>query len=191
MDCVPSSPPPAETGSGRLTHQALFAGFFIAGLSGFGGVLPFARRIIVDNRGWLSAAEFTDLFSLCQFLPGANTVNLAAALGARHRGLTGALTAMTGLLAAPFVIIVSLGAIYERYGHLPAVHRALAGLAIAAAGLILGTALKIAGPSLRRPASLAIVVLAFILTGILHFTLPATIAVALPVSLLAIGRTVE
>lgn len=185
MDDAEAAPPP------RLDHAALFQGFFIAGLSGFGGVLPFARRIIVERRAWLTAAEFADLFSLCQFLPGPNIVNFAGAFGARHRGLTGAVAAITGLLAAPISIILIAGTLYERYGGLPAVHRTLGGLAVAASGLILGTALKIAGPSLRRPATLAIVVLAFVLLAVLHFSLPAAIAIALPVSLLVAWRIVR
>ncbi|EGO94170.1 chromate transporter, partial [Acidiphilium sp. PM] len=97
----------------------LFAGFFAAGLSGFGGVLPFARRIMVERRGWLTGAEFADLFSLCQFLPGPNVVNLAAAFGARQRGPKGAVVAIAGLLAAPVVIVIALGAVYERIGGIP------------------------------------------------------------------------
>ncbi|OYW07335.1 MAG: chromate transporter, partial [Acidiphilium sp. 37-67-22] len=37
--------------SPRPGLAALFSGFFVAGLSGFGGVLPFARRIMVERRG--------------------------------------------------------------------------------------------------------------------------------------------
>jgi chromate transporter len=182
---------PARLSPSRLDYQELFAGFFIAGLTGFGGVLPFARRIIVEKRRWLSAAEFTDLFSLCQFLPGPNIVNFAAAFGFRHRRLSGALTCVAGLLAAPITIILVLGTLYERFGGLPLVHHTLAGLAMAASGLILGTALKIAGPSLRHPATLAIVILAFVLVAILHLSLPLAIAVALPISLLIARRIVS
>ena len=169
--------------SQRLTHAEMFRGFFIAGLSGFGGVLPFARRIIVERRKWLTEAEFADLFSLCQFLPGPNIVNFAAAFGARHRGISGALTATAGLLAAPIVIVLILGSLYERFGRLPVVHHGLQGLAAAASGLILGTAIKIAGPSLRHPATLGIVVFAFGLFAVLRLPLPLVIAIALPVSL--------
>lgn len=175
--------------SPRLSLSALFGGFFAAGASGFGGVLPFARRILVERRRWLTEAEFADLFSLCQFLPGPNIVNLAAAFGARHRGIAGAFAAVAGLLAAPFVVIVALGTLFERYGGLPAVHRGLSGLAAAAAGMILATAIKIATPSLRVVSSLAVVVFAFVLFGVLHLALTAVIALALPLSwLLAAWR---
>lgn len=171
-----------------ITHRDLFSGFFVAGLSGFGGVLPFARRIMVEQRGWLTGGEFADLFSLCQFLPGPNIVNLAAAFGARHRGVTGALTAIFGLLAAPITIVIMLGLLFERYGANPIVHHGLEGLAAAAAGLILATALKIAGPSLKRTDTAFIVALAFILFAILHLALPLVLAIVTPISLLAAAR---
>lgn len=174
-----------------LTHGALFSGFFAAGLSGFGGVLPFARRIIVEQRGWLTGPEFADLFSLCQFLPGPNIVNLAAAFGARHRGLTGALAAMTGLLAAPITIVIVLGLLFERFGTNPAVHHGVEGLAAAASGLILATALKIAGPSLRRVDTVAVVGLAFVLFAVLRLALPLVLAITLPISLLAAARRIK
>ncbi|HEX7389936.1 MAG TPA: chromate transporter [Acidiphilium sp.] len=171
---------PAE--SQRLSHAQLFQAFFVAGLSGFGAVLPFLRRIIVERRQWQTAAEFTDLFSLCQFLPGPNTVNFAAAFGSRHRGVPGAVTALFGLLAVPVTIVLVVGTLYERFGSLPAVDHALGGLAAGASGLILATALKIAGPSLRHLAPLGVIVLTFALFAVLGLPLPLVIAIALPVS---------
>jgi chromate transporter len=38
----------------RPDLRALFLGFSSVGLSGFGGVLPFARRMLVDERRWMS-----------------------------------------------------------------------------------------------------------------------------------------
>src|ERR1700686_5489333 len=131
---------------GRLTHLALLTGFFQAGIMGFGGVLPIARRIIVDQREWMTQAQFNDLFALCQFMPGANITNFAFALGARNRGISGAAAAILGLMAAPVGIVMVLAAPYERGGGLPVARHGLAGLAAAAAGLVLGTALRIATP---------------------------------------------
>ena len=65
------------------TPAALFRGFSRVGLSGFGGVLPWARRLLVETEAWLTAEEFNVLLGLCQFLPGPNVVNLAVAEGSR------------------------------------------------------------------------------------------------------------
>lgn len=169
----------------RPTHADLFAGFFRAGIIGFGGVLPFARRIMVEQRKWLTAAEFSDLFSLCQFMPGANIVNMAFAFGARHRGVTGAAAAVCGLLAAPVAIILVLGGLYARYSNLIIVQRALAGLAAAACGLVIATAIKIALPVLRGVRPVAVAGLALAMVLLLRFSLPLTMLLLLPVSIAA------
>jgi chromate transporter len=74
-------PNPIAAARKALSIRTLFSGFFQAGILGFGGVLPVARRVIVEQRQWMSATAFNDLFSLCQFLPGANIDNFAFAFG--------------------------------------------------------------------------------------------------------------
>lgn len=172
----------AQTSS-RLSHTALFAGFFQAGILGFGGVLPTARRMIVDERRWLSQTEFNELFALCQSLPGANVTNLSAAFGMRHRGVTGAVAALAGLLAAPMAIVILLSGLYARYGTLPPVRHALAGLAAAAAGLLLGAAVKISAPVFKNGRNIAISLLVLLMALVLHLSLPLTMLLVLPVSL--------
>ena len=125
---------------------ALFVGFLLVGLCGFGGVLPWARRMVVEQRRWMSATDFTDLLALCQFLPGPNVINVSVALGQRFFGLSGAIAAFVGLMAAPMVVVILLGLIYTRFADVPAVRHLFVGLAAAASGLVLATSLKIAAP---------------------------------------------
>ncbi|MBB4369550.1 chromate transport protein ChrA [Bradyrhizobium sp. cir1] len=65
---------------------ALFEAFARLSLAGFGGVLVFARRAIVEQHRWMTADEFNETFALCHFLPGPNIVNLSMVFGARLRG---------------------------------------------------------------------------------------------------------
>jgi len=154
---------------------ALFAGFLTLGLTGFGGVLPLARRLIVEDRRWLTAAEFTELLGLCQFLPGGNVINLSVAVGLRFRGLVGALAALLGLIAAPTAIVIVLGVIYQRFSGDVHVRHAFAGLAAAAAGLLITTAVKIALPIRGNPAAIAIAALCFAAIALLRLPLPPTL----------------
>ena len=62
------------------TIGGIFIGFFTIGVRGFGGVLPWARLAIVEERKWLSQAEFSEVLGLCQFLPGGNIMNVAVAM---------------------------------------------------------------------------------------------------------------
>lgn len=163
---------------------ALFRNFLTVGVLGFGGVLPLARRMIVEQRRWLTAAEFNDLLSLCQFLPGPNIVNLSVALGGRFRGPAGSLAAISGLLAAPICIVIVLGAMYLRWRDVPAVAHGFAGLAAAASGLVLATALRIAAPLRGKTRALLVAALALValagarlpLLWVLLALVPASIA---------------
>lgn len=128
--------------------KELFLGFSSVGLSGFGGVLPFARRMLVEQRRWMTAEEFNTQFGLCQFLPGPNVVNLAVVVGKRHGGLAGAIVAPLGLLAGPLVIVLLLALLYDRYGELSVVQAMLRGIAAAGAGLLFAMAWRM-GSALR------------------------------------------
>lgn len=164
------------------TLPQLFAGFFQSGIMGVGGVLPIARRIIVEDRRWLTALEFNDLLALCQFLPGPNICNLSVALGARFHGASGAVVALGGLLAAPVAIAIGLAGLYARYGGLPAVQHAFVGLSAAASGLVLGTALKIAWPVRRNKVGMGIAGLAIVAVAVLRAPLLPTMLILAPVS---------
>ena len=110
-------------------NWALFQGFLLLGLIGFGGVLPLARRMLVEERRWLSGEQFTELLGLCQFLPGGNIINLSVAVGMEFRGLRGACCALLGLICAPTAIVVALGAVYARFQNDAHVQHLFAGLA--------------------------------------------------------------
>src|SRR5215472_16338784 len=87
---------------------ALFTAFAKMSLAGFGGVLVFARRAIVDQHRWMTAEEFNETFALCHFLPGPNIVNLSMVFGARLRGFAGSIAAFAVLLLPPALIMTVL-----------------------------------------------------------------------------------
>jgi chromate transporter len=161
----------------------LFAGFFIVGVYGFGGVLPWARRMIVEQRKWLTPVEFTDMLGLCSFLPGGNIMNVTIALGARFRGIPGAAACFLGLMTAPVAIVIALGVVYDRYANLPSVRQAFVALSAAAAAFALATAWKIASPLRGKPLAIGVAACTFVAIAVLRLPLVA----AMPV--LTIGST--
>ncbi|MBM3486398.1 MAG: chromate transporter [Alphaproteobacteria bacterium] len=169
---------------------ALFVGFLTISIQAFGGVLPWARRVIVERRGWLSPAEFTDMLSLCQFLPGPNMINLAVALGVRFRGIPGAIAAFAGLIGVPMVIVLLLVTLYEGIGPSPAVDDTLGAIAAAAAGLMIATTAKIAEPFFRARDWRAILIAAigFLAVGIFRWPLLWVLFVLAPLGVAAYWR---
>jgi chromate transporter len=176
-----TAPVPATAAPPSL--PVLFGSFLSVGLLGFGGVLPLARRMIVDQRRWLSAAEFTDTLSLCQFLPGANICNVAVTLGGRWHGPAGSVTALCGLLAAPIAVVISLGAVYLRWRGEPVVAHAFAGLSAAASGLVLSTGVRIASPIRNRPRAIAVTAATVAALVLLRLPLFVVLIVLVPISI--------
>jgi chromate transporter len=170
------------------TVGELFCGFLILGLTGFGGVLPLARDMVVERRRWLTAAEFTELLGLCQFLPGGNIINLATAIGMNFRGGVGAIAALVGLIAAPTAIVIALGVVYARFQSDPHVVHMFAGLAAAAAGLLVAMAFKIMLPLWRKPIAVAVAVVCLVAVAGFHWPLVPTMLVLAPLSIVATRR---
>ncbi len=154
----------------KVSCRELFMAFFSVGIIGFGGVLPWTRRMIVEQRQWLTDEEFVHMLSLCQILPGANVGNLAVCLGARFAGLRGAFSALTGLFLAPFFIVIALAAFYSHFVHVPIVENIFRGVSAAAAGLILSMGIKIMRPICRTIHAVTVALLAMM--GILLFKIP-------------------
>jgi chromate transporter len=173
----PPPPPPPSIGE-------LFRAFATMSLHGFGGVLPWARRAIVDEKRWMSPEEFNEAFAVAQLLPGANVINLAVVFGRRLHGAAGAAVALAGLLLPPMTIVMMLGALYGRYGDLEALQRVLGGVAAAAAGLIGAMVIKMGQPLLRQGApGMMIAVAGFVAVGVMRWPLPSVLIVLAPVSI--------
>ena len=163
----------------------LFLAFMKLGLQGFGGVLPVARHALVEDYRWLTMQEFTDIVSRCQALPGPNIVNVSICIGGRHFGVRGAIAASAGLLLVPLVLLLVLGVLYSGYGQVPAVANALRGVSAVAAGLILGTVLRMAASPRLRTWRAVFGVAAFAAVSWLRLPLALVLAVILPLSIAA------
>lgn len=162
------------------TPYELFTGFLRVALCGFGGVLYWARRVSVEERRWLGEAEFVDVMSLCQFMPGPNTVNLTMVLGMRFHGPRGALAAFSGLMVAPFLIVLSLGALYTSFGELPLVQSVLRGVAAVAAGMMVTMGLKMALVARIRNLLVLVGIAAFAAVAMLRLPLVQVLLVLAP-----------
>ncbi len=163
--------------------RQLFAGFFKVGITGFGGVLPQARYMLVDDSRWLTDGQFTELLSLGQSLPGPNIVNMSIVIGGRFQGWQGSLCAISGLMLAPLVIVLLLANIYDHFANLPVLNHALTGVAAAAAGLILATSAKLAVKMERNAWSGAIMLSAFLAVVWLHLPLIGVLFVLAPIGI--------
>jgi chromate transporter len=179
---VPAPESPISTPPSLI---ALFVAFAKMSLAGFGGVLVFARRAIVDQHRWMTADEFNETFALCHFLPGPNIVNLSVVFGSRFRGIAGGVAAFAGLVGPPMVVVTVLGALYARFGEVEALRRILSGVSCAAVGLLIAVVFRMMMPLICKRDLTGLVLLAsvFVAIGLLRLPLPAVLLVAIPLSI--------
>jgi len=149
---------------------------------GFGGVIPWARWMVVERKGWLTPHEFNEVMTLSQMLPGGNIVNMAVILGHRYQGLPGALASVFGLVAAPFGIVIVMAMVYDRIRDFEGVGATLEAVSAAAVGLIVAMALKMLSTLKEEPAALAIAAISFTGIGLLRLPLISTLFVLGPLS---------
>ena len=122
----------------------LFIAFTQLAMQGFGGVMAVAHRELVERRAWLSNEEFLQEVALAQALPGPNVCNLALMLGDRLFGWRGAVSALGGLIAVPLVVLLAAALAYGAWSGHPQVQAVLRGMGAVVAGMVGGTAIKLA-----------------------------------------------
>jgi chromate transporter len=168
-----------------VTHSALFFAFLKMGLLGFGGVAPWVRQVIVEERRWMDDREFASLLGLSQALPGANTINTAVLLGDRFLGISGAAAAVFGLMAMPLAIAVAIIELYGAVSHNPYIAAAIVGAGAGAAGLVIGTGLKIARNLKLSRRIILVTLVTFVAVGILRLPLVWVLLCLVPLTIAA------
>jgi chromate transporter len=165
---------------------SLFTAFLRVSLLGFGSGLVWAHRIVVEQRHWATEDEFTDILSLCQFMPGPNVVGIGVCVGAKLRGAIGTIAAISGFVLLPCLVGFCLGLLYLQYARFPVFRNILGGISAVAAGMLIATGVRMLLPFHHRPVALIVAALAF---GGMTFTGLPLLAVLFGVALLSLAPT--
>jgi chromate transporter len=146
----------------QKSAREIFLTFTRIGASGFGGVNYWIRRVLVQEKRWITDREYLEGLALGQILPGPNVYNL--------------------------VVLLVLGVLYQSYGALPMLQRALAGMIAVAAGLLLANALSLAAAMPRRLRPWSFLVLAFAGVGVMRWPLLYVMGALAPFAMAAVWR---
>jgi chromate transporter len=125
----------------------LFWAFFQIGVLAFGGgyaTLPLIQARAVNDYGWITVTEFTDILTISQMTPGPIGINAATFVGTKVGGLFGAVIATLGVVAPSFIIVLALALLYKKYNKLPVIQSILGALKPASVGLIAASGVSIA-----------------------------------------------
>ena len=136
----------------------------------------------MDQRG-----GFAEIVNLCQFMPGPNIVGIATCIGTRLRGVIGAVTAVAGFLLIPWTIGFTFGVLYLQHAHYPVFQNILRGISGVAAGLLIGTGIKMLLPHRTRPAAILFAASAFALMAFAKLPLLMVLLAVAPISIAVAG----
>jgi chromate transporter len=177
-----------SSGSGdRVPLSDLFIGFLKVSLSGFGGGLVWARRAVVEQQQWMDEQEFAETLTLCQLMPGPNIVGITVCVGAKLRGAIGAISAVAGFILVPWAVGLTIGGIVLRNAEIAVLQNILSGLSASAAGLLIGTGLRLLMPHRSRRAALLFAGLAFAGMAFTRLPLLMVLLALAPVSIAVAG----
>ena len=85
----------------------------LVSVGGIPSVMPEMQRLVVDVQGWMSAAEYTQLFAIAQAAPGPNVL-VTALIGWKVAGLAGGLVALAAFCAPAAALAYSFGGFWDR-----------------------------------------------------------------------------
>lgn len=126
------------------SYLDLFLVFFWMGLTAFGGLAMTAhvRKHIVDKRKWLDGDVFDSGLALCQVIPGAIIMQLAAYVGLKLKGVRGAVVCFVGFGFPAFLIMFILSVFYKHSKNIESVELILKGLRVIIVAIIANAALE-------------------------------------------------
>ncbi|MDO5131999.1 MAG: chromate transporter [Eubacteriales bacterium] len=161
----------------------LYLAFLRIGAVNFGGgyaMLPLIERDLVHKRGWTTTEDLTDYFAIGQCTPGIIALNVSTFIGAKRKGIPGAIAATTGFVTVPITIILIIATCLQGFADLPVVQNAFAGIRVCVCVLILQAVLRLWKKSIVDKISLAMYIVIFLLTalsGVLPVAVPAAVLV--------------
>jgi chromate transporter len=159
----------ASNGKPVPSRRQLFLAFLKIGVSAFGGALPWARRVLVEEKHWIEDREFTDILTVCQAVPGPNVVNVSVFVGTRYHGVIGGVVAFLGIVGVPLCILLALNELYHAFAHLPQVKSAMKGMSIVATAYLVYMSLKTAKPFQKNAIAIALCICAALLSALAHW----------------------
>ena len=129
-----------------MIYFQLFLSFFQIGLLSFGGgyaAMPLIQSQVVEQHGWLTMQEFTDLITIAEMTPGPIAVNSATFVGLRIAQVPGAIIATLGCITPALFFVSLLSYIYRKYKDISLLQSVLACLRPVIVALIFGAGLSI------------------------------------------------
>lgn len=144
----------------------VFAPLSLLSFGGGQAIVADIQHQTVDVHGWLTDAQFIDMFAISRAAPGPSTL-VAALIGYQIAGFLGACVACLAIYLPSSAVVYVASAWWQRHRVSPVKTAIERGLAPIAVGLIFAGALSVIQASGAGPLSLATTALA---AAVLYYT---------------------
>ena len=117
---------------------AIFGSFLRLGITAFGGpaMIAHIKEMSVKRNQWLTEEIFKDGVVICQSVPGATAMQMAAYVGLRSGGVRGAIASYAGFGLPAFLLMLALAVFYSGSRELPLVVSLFQGLQVMVVAIV-------------------------------------------------------
>jgi chromate transporter len=167
--------------------------FLRIGCLSFGGPaaqIAMMHKELIDDRGWLTEAEYLRALSFCMLLPGPEAMQLATYIGWRRGGVAGGIIA-GGLFVLPGAFVVlALSMVFAAFGQVPLVAALFFGVQAAVLAIVLHALMRVAKKALKDRWHWVVAALAFAALFLFNVPFPVVIVAAALIGwVMARGKT--
>ena len=160
------SPPPGS--SPDPSAAVIFGSFLRLGVTAFGGpaMIAHIKEMAVIRNKWLTGETFKDGVVICQSLPGATAMQMAAYVGLRVRGVRGAIASYTGFGLPAFLLMLALAVLYSGSREMPLVVSLFRGLQVMVVAIVANATFHFGRDIGKKPLNLVLAAVAAALFGL-------------------------
>ena len=170
-----------QTQNDTIPYRTLLGVFARIGLLSFGGPaaqIALLHRTLVEERRWISEAEFLSALSFCMLLPGPEAMQLATWTGWRLKGTGGGLVAGLLFVLPGAVVVLALAALYAAFGQVSVVAALFTGVQAAVVAVVVQALIRLARRALTLWLHGIAAALAFVALAVFALPFPAVIIAA-------------
>ncbi len=159
-------------------YREMVRGFARIGLLSFGGPagqIALMHRELVEERHWISEAQYLHALNFCHLLPGPEAQQLATWIGWKLHGVRGGLAAGLLFVAPGALVILALSTLYAYAAKLGWFAAVFLGIKAAVLAIVVQALLRIAGRALNTRFKQVLAVLAFAALFLLDLPFPLVV----------------
>ena len=169
-DSMPASDLPTQALPSLAEALPVWLKIGLLSFGGPAGQIALMHRLLVEERRWVSEAQFLHALNFCMLLPGPEAQQLATYVGWLLHGTRGGLIAGTLFVLPGAIVILALSVLYALYNGAPLLAAIFLGIKAAVLIIVIEAVMRIGRKVLKNKAMVLIAAAAFI--GIFAFALP-------------------